>query len=143
MLKTLPSTLYPLPSRRGQTVLSLVFVIGAIIVLAAITLAFLAISFINSTYGLQIAERAKAAAASGVYDALMRLDRDKDLSSVGYSVSVGNDSATVSVSQDSPSAGLVTIISISTIYSRQKRMRVVVSRDSTSSLTSAVSWDQT
>jgi hypothetical protein len=127
----------------GQVVLSLVFLIGAIIVLAGVALAFLVISFINSTYGYQIAERAKAAAASGVYDALLRLDRNKDLASSGYSVPVGADSAVVSVVQGAPSAGLVTVTSVSTILLRQRRIRAVVSRDSISGFISVVSWDRT
>ncbi|MBI4087547.1 MAG: hypothetical protein HY434_01830 [Candidatus Liptonbacteria bacterium] len=130
-----------LHSRRAQAVLSLVFLIGGIIVLAGLTLAFLANSFLNSTYGFAISERAKAVAASGAYDALMRLARNKDLSTSGYSLSVGSDSATVSVTQDSPATGLVIVTSISTISNRERRVRAVVSRDATSSLIATVSWD--
>lgn len=123
--------------------LSLVFVIGAIIVIAGMTLSFLAISFLNSTYGYQISERAKAVAASGAYDALLRLDRNKDASSAGYSIAVGGDSATVSITQDAPSVGLVTVTSLSTIFLRQRRVRAVISRNATSGLVSLISWDQT
>ncbi len=133
---------YTLSSRRGQAVLSLVFLIGGIIVLAGITLAFLANSFLNSTYGFAISERAKALAASGVYDALLRLARNKDLSTIGYDISAGSYSATVSITQGPPSTGLVTITSTSVISGREKRIRAVVSRDATSSLISVVSWDQ-
>ena len=131
------------PKVTGQVVLSLVFLIGAIIILAGVTLAFLALSYLNSTYGYQAAERAKAVAASGVSDALLRLNRNKDLSSSGYAVSLGADSATVTVTQDAPSAGLVTVTSVATILFRQRRIRTVASRNATSGLTPVVSWDQT
>lgn len=143
MFKILHSTFYALHSnRQGQTVLSLVFLIGGIIVLAGITLAFLTSSFLNSTYGFRISERARALAASGVYDALLRLARNKDLQAASYTISVGSDSATVSVAQDSPATGLVTITSTSIISNRQKRIRAIVSRNATSSELYLVSWDQ-
>lgn len=129
-------------NRQGQTVLSLVFLIGGIIVLAGITLAFLTSSFLNSTHGFRISERARALAASGVYDALLRLARNKDLQAASYTISAGNDSATVSVTQDSPATGLVTITSTSIISNRQKRIRAIVSRNATSSELYLVSWDQ-
>lgn len=122
--------------------LSLVFIIGAIIILAAGTIAFLTISFLNSTYGYPYSERAKAVAASGAYDAFLRLDRNKDFSSTGYAVPVGNDTASVVIAQDSPSVGLVTITSSATVFSRQRRVRAIVSRDASSSMISLVSWDR-
>ena len=133
----------PPTSRTGQAVLSLVFLIGGIVVLVALTLAFLVTSFLNSTYGFQVGERAKVVAASGVYDALARLSRNKDLSSSGYSVPLGSDAAIVSVTQPLPDTGLVTIVSTATVLNRTRTVRAVVSRDSNTGQIVLTSWQQT
>jgi len=115
------------------------------VVLVALTLAFLATSFVNSTYGFEIGERAKAVAAAGAYDALIRLERNKDLSPSGgsYNLPLGSDSATVSVTQSSPTSGQVTIVSTATIVGRTRSVRAVVSRDSNTGQITLTSWQQT
>ncbi|MEK7507858.1 MAG: hypothetical protein AAB602_02115 [Patescibacteria group bacterium] len=111
----------------GQTVLPLVLLMGGLIVLSAITMAFLSRSFLASSYGFQISEKAKAVAASGAYDALIRLTRNKDLSGA-YSLPLGTYSADVSITQDSPVPGQAAITSVSAISGRQRKVSVVVSR---------------
>ncbi len=125
--------------RHGQTVLPLVLLIGGLIVIIALTLVFLSRSFLTSSYGFQIAEKAKAVAASGAYDALVRLTRNKDLSGT-YVLPLGTYSASVTVTQDSPALGQVAITSISTILSRQKKVSVVVSRTSSTGQIVLTSW---
>lgn len=137
-LKPQTSNLKP---RIGQAVLSLVFIIGGIITVIGLTLAILANTIINSTSGFQAVERSQAAAVSGANDALMRLSRVKGLSGT-YSMPIDDNSASVTITQDSPSSGLVTIISSSTVSRREVRLRVVVSRNSTSGVISLVSWEQ-
>lgn len=128
----------------GQAVISFVFLIGSIVVITGITLAVLASSFLNSTYGFQLAERAQAVALSGVEDALVQLNRNKDFSSVsGYGVSIGSDSATVTVVQNSPLGGQVAITSTVTILNRQRTLRVIASRDSTTGRIILISWQST
>ncbi len=87
---------------------------GGLIVLMALTLVFLSQSFLTSSYGFQSSERAKAVAASGVYDAMLRLTRNKDLSE-SYSMPLGSYSASITVTQDTPGSGFVTIVSTSTV----------------------------
>ncbi len=136
----LPTTYYPLPTHRGQAALALVLIIGGTIVTVSLTLAILTTSFVNSAYGFSVSERAEAVASSGAADALVRLLRNKDFSSPGgYSVNVGSDSAWVTVSNGSPIAGEVTIISKATASTRQRTTTVIAARSSTSSLITVVS----
>jgi len=124
----------------GQAVLALVFIIGGLIALMGLTMAFLATSFINIAAGFQAAEGAAALANSGAEDALMRLSRAKNTSTT-YSMPIDGNSVSVTITQNSPSSGLVTIISSSTVSRRERRVRVVVSRNATSGAISLVSWE--
>ena len=136
-LKPKTSKLKP---REGQAVLALVFLIGGIITLIGLTLASLATSFIGSTSGFETAEKVQAVTTGGAYDALLRLSRAKGLSGT-YTVPGLDASAVVTVTQDSPSTGLITITSSSTISRRERRIRVVVSRTATSGEIGLVSWE--
>ncbi|OGZ53574.1 MAG: hypothetical protein A3B25_00530 [Candidatus Ryanbacteria bacterium RIFCSPLOWO2_01_FULL_48_26] len=126
----------------GQTVLPLVLLIGSLIVLIALTLVFLSHTFLISSYGFQISEKAKAVAVSGVYDALIRLARNKDLSGA-YALPLGEYSANVAVTQDSPIAGQATITSASTILNRQRKVAAIVSRPSSTGQIILISWQYT
>ena len=128
--------------RKGQAVLPLIFMMGGLVVLMSLTLVFLAYTFLESSYGFQISEKAKAVAASGAYDALLRLARNKDLSAPapGYSLPIGNYSANVSVLQNSPASDQATIISVSTISNRERKVVAIVSRPSLTGEITLVSW---
>lgn len=119
--------------------LPLVFLIGGVTVLIGFTLAFLAHVFVVNSFGFQISERAKAVAASGVYDALLRLDRNKDLSG-SYTLPLDGNSTDVTIVQDTPAVGMVSITSISTISSRQRKIRAVVSRSPDTGQIALRSW---
>lgn len=136
----LPTTYYMLHTRKGQAVLSLVLLMGGVIVIVALGLAFFATSFVNSVYGFQAAERAEAVAASGVYSAMMMLDREGGgLTLSSSSIPIGSDTATVTVTQNS-SAGTATITSYASISQRQRTLTVVVSISSSTGQVSPVSW---
>lgn len=130
-------------NRSGQTFLALVFLIGGIIALVGITLAFLVTSFIDSGYGFQASVRAEAIANSGIQDALLQLDRNASFSNSGYLLPVGSSTATVSVTQNSPSTGLVTILSAATVSGRVKKINVILSENSTTDQFSPISWQET
>jgi len=139
----LPTTNYQLPttSKRGQAALSFVFLIGVIVLSIGVAVAFLANSFLNSGYGYQAANRAMAVASAGAEDALMRLARNKDFSSVSsYSVPVSSSSASVTVNQNSPAAGQAKIVSSATVFFQQRKIQVVVSVDGTTGQISLISW---
>ncbi|MFH1246260.1 MAG: hypothetical protein V1489_00605 [Candidatus Liptonbacteria bacterium] len=115
--------------RRGQVALSTVILIGGIAIIIGVGLVYLVSSFLNSSFGYQSAERALAAASSGTNDAMLRLVRNKDFQSSGYSIAVGSYSATVAVSQDNPVPGEATIVSQSVVSNYKRKVKTVVSVD--------------
>jgi hypothetical protein len=128
----------------GQTFLALVFLIGGIIAFVGITLAFLATSFIDSGYGFNESVIAESAAASGAQDALLQLERNPTFSNTGgYSLIVGSTTATVTVTQSSPSAGFITILSKATNVGHVKKVNVVLGVNSTTDQMNIVSWQET
>ncbi len=118
------------------------FLIGGIITLAGITLAFLAASFINSGYGYKASVIAEAAAASGAQDALLQLDRNPAFSNAGYSLSLGSTTATIAVTQNSPSAGYITILSTASSFGRAKKVNIVLLENTTTDQLNVVSWQE-
>ncbi|HUX35435.1 MAG TPA: hypothetical protein VMV71_00185 [Candidatus Paceibacterota bacterium] len=140
-MPTPSSKLSALSPRRGQAALSFVFLIGIITLSIGVTVALLAASFLNSGYGFQSANKAMSLAYAGAEDALMRLARNKDFSSVSaYSVPVGSDSASVTVNQNSPVTGEAKIISTATSFFQQKKIQVIVAINSTTGEVDVISW---
>lgn len=125
---------------RGQAILSLILLIGGIIVLIGLALAFLATSFVNSAYGYRAAQRAEAVASSGVFDALMQLARNQSFSSTGYTLTVSSDTASVTVTQNSPATGQATVVSSSTVSLSTKTIRAIVSENTSTGQVFVVSW---
>lgn len=123
----------------GQAALSLVFLIGGIMVLIGVTLAFLVISFINASMGFQSANRALAVASGGVYDALLQLDRSMTFSGT-YTVPLGAYTATVTVTNDQ-AAGKATIDSSSIVSAHQRKIRATVSIATSSGQITLISWE--
>ncbi|MBI2888636.1 MAG: hypothetical protein HYY10_01805 [Candidatus Liptonbacteria bacterium] len=140
----LPPTTYHLPpTRRAQAALSFVFLVGSIVILIGVTLGFLASSFVNSTYGFTAAQRALSIADAGARDAYLRLLRNKDLSSPsGYAVPLESDSAQVTVTQDSPTTGLVTVVSVATISFHTRKVQFIASVTTSTGQISLVSWKE-
>ena len=131
---------------RGQAALSLIFLIGGIALLVAITLSLVAINFLNSTFAFQSANRAMAFATSGAEDALVQLNRNSSFASPGgYTVPAGCEvgtanCATVLVTQNSPGANQATIMSTATSFASQRKIQVVVSIDPNTGQLNMVSW---
>lgn len=110
---------------------------------AGILIAFFALSYVATGYGVADAYNASAASAAGVEDALLQLDRNADFSNTtGYTVSSGANSATVTVTQNSPSAGLATVVSSATVSGHTSKTDVVVSVNAATGQTNVVSWVQ-
>lgn len=128
--------------KNGQAFLALTFFIGGILAVAGILIAFLAASYVSTGYGIAAAAKAEAAATAGAEDALLQLDRNGAFSNTtGYSVVSANaGTATVTVTQNSPSAGLVAIDSTATVSGHTKNINVVVSENASTGQVSVVSW---
>jgi uncharacterized protein (UPF0333 family) len=127
---------------KGQAFLALTFFIGGLLVVAGVLIAFITLSYIDTGYGVAASARAESAATAGAEDALLQLDRNAAFSNpTGYSVSsASSTTATVTVTQNSPSAGLVTILSAATVSGHAKKISVVVSENASTGQVSVVSW---
>ncbi len=121
---------------RGQAALSLIFLIGGIVILVGVTLAFVALTFLNASYGFQAANRAQGAALAGIHDALLQLARNKDFSDTGYCVPADNllasgycpdGDALVVVTQNSPAAGQAIVTADAFVRSYRRKMQAAVS----------------
>src|SRR3954469_11425155 len=113
--------------RRGQTLLTLVLMIGSIIIAAAAVCIALVMASLASTYGYRATQVANATAMAGIEDAMVQLTRDGNFSSAGYTVTSGSFPTTVTVTQSSPSAGYVTALSIATITGTTRKLSALFS----------------
>lgn len=126
--------------KNGQAFLALVFLIGGIVLAIGITLTLLANSFVDTAYGYRALVTAEAAAASGAQDALLRLDRNIAFATSSYSFAVASNTATISVTQASPTTGFATILSVATVANRTRKISVVTVVNATTSQVGIVSW---
>jgi hypothetical protein len=125
----------------GQAFLSTILLIGGVMIVIAATVAVLAATFVDSGYGLQASEKAEAVATAGVNDAFLRLVRNTSFTSGGYSVTVPNGTATVSVTQGSGSAaGLDTVFSAATVSGRTRKINAVFGISSSTGQVVSISW---
>lgn len=125
---------------KGQAFLAMVLFIGAIVAIVGLLIAFLATSFIDTGYGLSASASAEAAASSGAEDAMLRLDRSPHFSSSGYPFVVGSSTAMVAVTQGSPSAGYITILSNASVSGHEKNIQVILFENASTTQLSVVSW---
>jgi hypothetical protein len=129
-----------LSRKNGQAFLALTFFIGGILAVAGILIAALALSYIDTGYGVAASFRAEAAATAGAEDGVLQLDRNAQFQSAGYTVSAASSTtATVTVTQSSPAAGQATILSVATVSGHTKKVNVVVSISAVGQV-SVVSW---
>jgi hypothetical protein len=139
-----PANLQPatcnLQPQKGQAALSVVLMVGGIVLLIGVGIALVVISFLNTGYGFQAGSRALAAASAGARDALLQLNRDKDFSSASYAVPIGSYSATVSVTQNSPTLGKATILSTATVSRYERRIQAILSVDAATGQVDLISW---
>lgn len=127
----------------GQGFLATVLVIGVIIAAIGVTLLFLANAFLGAGYGYRAAVNAQAVATSGAEDALIQLDRNPGMGNTQYNLTVGSQTASVTVTQHSPSSGEDTIVSAATVYGSTSNITVVVSVDAATGRVAIVSWQAT
>ena len=118
--------------------------VGGIVLVAGMLTAFLAISSLDTGYGVAAAFNAESAAAAGAEDGLLQLDRNYQFSNTsGYSLAVGTSTtATVTVTQNSPSSGFATILSTATVSGHTKKIDVVVSENPSTGQINIVSWTE-
>lgn len=113
---------------RGQIALPFVLLVGGIIV-EIVVAGSLVSFFINAaSLGERLSLRALAVANTGVYDAVLKISANKEFAAggtVNYSVNIGDDSVSVSVSRTvDNNAGVYnyTVNSTATARSRQRKV---------------------
>jgi len=112
--------------------------IGGVMVFVGAAVAYLAMTFVDSGYGLQASNQAESIATAGVNDTFLRLARNQALST--SSVATANGTATVTVTQGSPVAGEVTVLSSATVGSRTRKVSAIFSISSTTGQVTLTSW---
>lgn len=130
----------PTKNAVGQAFLSTVLIIGGVMLVIATAVAIIAATFIDSGYGLQASDRAESVATAGVNDAFLRLVRASSFSSGGYTVTVPEGSATVSVTQNSPSVSEATVLSAATVSGRTRKISAVFSVSTSTGQVISVLW---
>lgn len=129
---------YSIFFQRGIAALPTLLLVGGIISSIAIALTASIYLYINSTSGANLSLKAITAAKSGIYDGLMRVVRDKSLTSADYSLVVGSQSASVIICRDTidcGGSGKFKISSTGSAFTRRKKMEAVVSVDSQTGVT--------
>ena len=112
-------------NKSGQAALATIILIGGLISLIALLLIIIISANISSVYALQANQKALAVANAGAEDALIQLIRNKNFSG-NYSFYVGEDLASVTVTNSGSSA---TIDSVATVLNYKRRVKVLVSLD--------------
>ena len=132
------------PENKGIAAIPTVIIFGGIIAEIAIATTFLSLAFTNTSLGLRLSAEAFGAAQSGVEDAVLRLARDRNYQNIsGYSLAVGRATATITITQGSPSANQATILSTGTSFRRKRAVRAIVTIDDVSGVVSLVSLKET
>ena len=132
-----------IPHARGQSFLATVLVIGAIIATVGVTLLFLANAFLGIGYGYRASVSSSAVAVSGAEDALLKLDRDPGMSNTSYNISVGGQTAAVTITAGSPSSGEDTVVSTATVLGSRSAVTVVVGVNLETDKVWIISWQAT
>lgn len=105
--------------------------IGGIIIEIALAGAFISYYLSQSGFGVKMSAEALAAAEAGIQDALIKIIRNKNFTSSGYSLTVGNRSANIVVCKDTCSGtGKHKIISTGSALTKRRKIEAVVNVDS-------------
>ncbi|MGC9611206.1 MAG: hypothetical protein ABSE68_03260 [Minisyncoccia bacterium] len=113
--------------KNGQIALSFVLLVSGIIVEIVIAGSFVTYFLSNTGLGERLQSRATTAAYSGIWDAMVKISKNRDFSASPnpYSLVIGNDSAVVGVSRttDNPSNSYVyTVSSLGVAAGREKNL---------------------
>lgn len=115
----------------GQIALPFILLVSGIIIEITIAGSFITYFLSRSGLGERLSLRASAAANSGIRDAILRITRDKEYASSpqSYNLTVGSDTAAVTVSRtidDPQNSYIYTITSTATAGSRKKKLKATV-----------------
>ena len=115
----------------GQTLLSLVLVIGTIVVAIGAIFVIVAAATSSSSFTYRASQAAQTAANAGIEDAMLQLTRNGAFASAGYGLTVGSTTATVVVLQATPAPGSVTVTSAATVGTVTRKLSALFSENTT------------
>ena len=119
-------------NNKATAALPAMLFIGGIIVEIGIAGAFISYYLSQSGFGIKMSAEALAAAEAGVQDALIKIIRNKDFTSSGYDLTVGNRSANVVVCKDTcAGTGKHKITSIGSALVKRREIEAVVNVNNT------------
>jgi uncharacterized protein (UPF0333 family) len=131
--------------QKGAMALSSILVLAMI--LLAVGLAMASSSFIQSSI---VSNQNKSISAlyiaeAGAKDAMQKLTRNKNYSNTGYNLAIGNGSAGIVVSKDTPSSGQTEILSTGVVGGNTKKIKVILNTDAAgdgSGKVAIISWEE-
>jgi hypothetical protein len=126
----------------GQAFLSTILIIGGVMVFVGAAVAFLAMTFIDSGYGLQSSNLAESVATAGVNDAYLHLVRNSSfaIATTTNFTSLSSGSATVTVTQGSPTTSQVMVFSSATVGGRTRKIMAIFLVASSTGQVTIGSW---
>jgi len=128
--------------QRGIAALPAILAISAIILIIGLAIAFsgrvessISASHRDSGMAFHVAE-------AGIHDAEIKIVRNPDFEDlVGYTLTVGDGTTTITVDKDAPSSGKTTIISQGEVKNIKRKIRVIVDADPQGKVT-LYSWEE-
>ena len=128
---------------KGVAALPTILIITLMIVEISLTVAFLSFYLNQGSSEMSMADKSLYFAESGVYDAVLSIQRDLNFEEVSSTIVFGSDKeAEVTVQKDVPSTGEDTITSIGKYKTARKKVRVIVSIDQSTGKVSIESWKE-
>jgi len=125
-------TRYKIQDRRGVALLPVILVLFGLVMVVGVAIAGISVSENTISSTKDASDEALAIAESGIQDALMKLARDKDFTSVGgYNLSVSGGTATIIV----PSGSSKDITSSGTLNSKTRKIQLTVNADANGKIT--------
>jgi len=119
-----------LNNKKGQIALPFVLLVGGIIIEIVVAGSFISFFVSASSLGERLSVRALSAANTGMYDAVMRISNNKEFGAGGttYSIDVGNDTTSVTVSRTVDDANDLYEYTIESTATARSRNRKVVAK---------------
>lgn len=125
----------------GLAALPSVLVIATIALVAGLSMAGGGISELSISQEQIRSQESFYVAESGVTDALIKITRNKKFENIGYTLSIGEGNATITVQKDAPIAGQTTILSSGNVKNSNRKIQVIVDVDNNGRVAMA-SWDE-
>ena len=125
--------------QRGQTMLTLVTLVGGIILVAGTVFVVLSLSLASTAYQFRASQTAEMVANGGIEDVELQLVRNGSFASTGYTVPIGGWSATVVVTQATPSTGYITATSIASVSGSARQLTAIFSLNASTTQVNLVS----